>query len=336
MGRLITSEVWTSLEVAPGGRGLVRTRIAPDAPVDIYVAVEQPNAVRLVQFGLAGEHLAESLDIPQARGIEVKAVPTASGSDWGYAQIRLVDRRYVEIFTSLADDLVEHVSGASTGTAAIDRLADRLRRWESFLKVVEPDGLGQERRAGLYGELWALREKLLPVSPSLAVSTWVGPQGAHQDFQASSWALEIKTSRTKEPVAVRISGERQLDGLGLAFLGLGHIGLEQRRNSGETLPEIVTSIRIRLANTPSAETFEAQLLSAGYLAIHEPQYLSDGYVVRFSELFRVEGEFPRITEKDLKDGVGDVAYSVAVAALGGYRVDWSFLADLMRQDSSNG
>ena len=322
MGRLIASEVWDSLVGAPAGHGLVRTRVTPDAPIDIFVAVEKPSATRVLLFGLADEVQARSVDVPQAIGIEVRAVPAAREAGWGFAEVRLVDARYLEVFTSLADDLVEHVGRAVDGAAAIERLADRLRRWEAFLRVVGPDGLGQERRAGLYGELHVLRGHLLPISKEMAVTTWVGPQGAHQDFQGSGWALEVKTSRTKQPVSVRISGERQLDDLGLAFLGLAHIGLEQRRNSGETLPEIVASVRRMLVDSRVAETFEGQLLSAGYLAIHEPRYMNDGYVVRFDEIFEVRKGFPRITERDLVDGVGDVAYSVATSALGDFRTDW--------------
>ena len=335
MGRLISTEVWDSLLVASAGHGMVRTRVAPEAPIDIFVAVEKPSSTRLLFFGLADAAQAQSIDVPQATGIEVRAIPSVGEAGWGFAEVRLVDARYVEVFTSLADDLVVHVADATNGAAAIEGLADRLRRWEAFLKVVEPEGLGQERRAGLYGELHVLRAHLLPISKEMAVATWVGPEGAHQDFQGPDWALEVKTSRTKEPVSVRISGERQLDDLGLGFLGLAHIGLEQRRNSGETLPEIVASVRAMLVNSAYAETFEAQLLSAGYLGIHEPRYLSDGYVIRFDEIFEVSNGFPRIIERDLVDGVGDVAYSVAVSSLGDFRTDWTLLTSLMKHNSDN-
>jgi Putative PD-(D/E)XK family member, (DUF4420) len=334
VGRLITAELWSSLDTAPSGRGLVRVRIAPEAPLDIFAAVEQPDSVRMLLFGLPSEEAANSLEVPQARGIEITAIPTASDAGWGTAEIRLVDPRFAEVFTALADDLAEHVTMSADAATAVDRLVDRIRHWEAFLKVVDPDGLSSERRAGLYGELQVLRERLLPVSPELGISTWVGPSGAHQDFQASDWALEVKTSRTKEPVSVRISGERQLDDTGLAFLGLAHIGLEQRRHSGETLPDIVRSIRAMLSDTPFVEPFESQLLAAGYLAIHEPHYADDGYVVRFAELYRVGDGFPRIVERDLADGVGDIAYSLATSALGAFRLPWSEFTNHIRRAGS--
>ena len=325
MGSVIPAEVWASLDAARSGRGRVQTRIAPAAPVDIFIAVEKPLGVRLLLVGLPTEDAAGNLDIPEARGIEVKTAPVASGPGWGFAEIRLTDLRYVEVFTTLADDLIGYIVKAENSAIAIDRLSDRLRRWESFLRVVEPDGLGPERQAGLYGELHTLREALFPIDPGLAINAWVGPENAQQDFQGRGWALEVKTSRTKEPISVRISGERQLDGVGLEFLGLVHLGLEERRHSGESLPEMVASIRSRLEPGILPETFDAKLLSAGYVAAHEARYLDHGYTVRFLDLFKVIEGFPRILERDLADGVGDVRYSVAVSALGTYKVPWGQL-----------
>ena len=336
MGGVISTETWASLAAPNAGHGLVRTRVIPHAPIDIFAAVEHPSGAKLILFGLADAEQAASVDLPQATGIVVRAVPAPSESGWGHAEVRLVDARYDEVFTSLADDLADHISRAKDGSVAIGRLVDRLRRWEAFLKLVDPEGLSQERRAGLYGELHVMRQHLLPIDKEVAVMTWVGPEGAFQDFQASRWAVEVKTSRTKEPVSVRISGERQLDDLGLEFLGMAHIGLEQRRSSGETLPEIVASVRAMLADTAVAETFEGQLLGAGYLAIHEPRYQSDGYLVRFDELFHVRAGFPRVTERDLPGGVGEVSYSVVVSALDDFRTDWDSLAGLIGESRHDG
>ena len=336
MGRLIDEDTWSSLTDAHAGKGLVRTRLAPEAPIDIFAAVEQPGSARLILFGLADRVQAQIIDIPQATGIAVRAVPAAERSVWGWAEVRLTDVRYAAIFTSLASDLIDDIALAKDDIAAINRLADRLRRWEAFLRLVGPEGLGEERRAGLYGELHTLRGHLLPIEKEAGVGTWVGPLGAHQDFQGPGWALEVKTSRKKQPVSIRISGERQLDDLGVAFLGLAHVGLEEKRNSGETLPEIVNSVREILAGSAVAETFEGQLLSAGYLDIHEANYLHEGYAIRFDNLFHVREGFPRITEPDLDNGVGDVAYSVAVPALGDFRAEWMLFTDVLKHAGDHG
>jgi hypothetical protein len=85
-----------------------------------------------------------------------------------------------------------------------------------------------------------------------------------------------------------------------------------------------------------AETFEGQLLGAGYLAIHESRYQSDGYLVRFDELFHVREGFPRVTERDLPSGVGELSYSVVASALKDFRVDWNVLTALVSQSGHDG
>jgi hypothetical protein len=304
MGQLVNAETWATLDEDRPGVGVVRKRIAPEAPIDMFAAVEKPGNAHLLLFRLANDSQASLVAVPAAAGIRVRSVPTAEEPGWGFAEVRLLDPRYSEVFVSLADDLAEHVTHSRDQVAAVERLADRLRRWEAFLKLSGPEGLSQERRAGLYGELHIIRTHLWPVIGKAAIDAWVGPASAQQDFQAPGWALEVKTSRTKQPVSVLISGERQLDDLGLAYLGLAHVGLEERRQIGETLPQIVSSVRSLVADSAGAETYEAQLIAAGYLAIHEPLYLDDGYTLRFDELFRVRDGFPRITERDLIGGVG--------------------------------
>ena len=327
MGRVIGAEAWTALEVSAGGAGLTRQRVAPHAPIDIFLAVEHPLKVRLVSFALPDAAAAQSLAVPAAAGITVRTVPLADGPGWGRAEVRLVEARYAELFSTVADDVVEHVMTAASAADAVSRLEERLRRWESFLRVVKPDGLGEDERAGLYGELYVLREHILSLGPVAAVSAWVGPLARHQDFQGRGWAIEVKTSRTKAPASVRITSERQLDTAGLAFLALACVGLEQRHLAGETLPSIVASLRGSLAGAPVSDLFEERLLEAGYLAAHEERYQSDGYTVRFERLFRVRDGFPRLVEADLPPGAGDVGYSLSLPVLEPFAVDWSTLKD---------
>src|SRR5262245_33963734 len=112
MGGVITSDSWLALEAAGTGHGLVRTRVHPKAPVDMFIALEKPSGARLVLIGLATEDVAQAVDIPKARGIEVTTQPLADGSAWGFAEVRLTDPRFSEVFTALADDLVDYVAVA--------------------------------------------------------------------------------------------------------------------------------------------------------------------------------------------------------------------------------
>ncbi len=46
---------------------------------------------------------------------------------------------------------------------------------------------------------------------------------------------------------------------------------------------------------------------------HKPIYQNTGYNIRQETIYRVEGEFPRIMENEIRDGVGDVKYSIVIS-----------------------
>jgi hypothetical protein len=196
----------------------------------------------------------------------------------------------------------------------------QLARWQKFLSA-SFDGLSQEAQRGLWGELHFLREHLLPTTGTTAVNSWKGGERAHQDFQFESSAVEVKTTLAKQPQVVRITSERQLDDSAWDSLFLNVIALEVRDGSGETLPEIVASLRAKLATDSGArEQFEDELLAIGYLEAHAERYADRGYQVRTVGFFRVGPKFPSLVEADMPAGVGDANYALSVAACEPFKV----------------
>ena len=74
---------------------------------------------------------------------------------------------------------------------------------------------------------------------------------------------------------------------------------------------------------------DERLLQAGYLDAHVPRYEQVGYKVTELRSYRVSGEFPRIREAELRPGVGDVSYSVSVAACSAFAVDLTSVTALL-------
>ena len=60
--------------------------------------------------------------------------------------------------------------------------------------------------------------------------------------------------------------------------------------------------------------FNCKLTSAGYFAHHKPHYKNVTYLIREEEFYNVTGDFPRIEEKNLMKGVGDVKYSIVITS----------------------
>ena len=85
-------------------------------------------------------------------------------------------------------------------------------------------------------------------------------------------------------------------------------------NHADTLPALIAGLQEVLRSVyAAASAFEAALLERGYLHQQAWRYQKTGYVVRESNMFRVSGNFPRLTERDLPPGVGDLTYSISVS-----------------------
>jgi hypothetical protein len=147
-----------------------------------------------------------------------------------------------------------------------------------------------------------------------AIAAWTGASRTSQDFQLPRAAIEVKTTAGKQHQKLSIVSERQLDDAGLEVLLLLHLSLDVRQGAGESLVSLVGQVRDLVAQDPlSAEALESKLLAYGYVDAHSSRYEGTGYLVRQSNFFRVMAGFPRIVEKDLRSGVGDVSYSIQVS-----------------------
>jgi hypothetical protein len=248
---------------------------------------------------------------PRCRGLEALAVEIEKASHFG---VMLKEPRFADVFAALAEDLVRRVAETVTPAEQAQAFIGQLARWQKFLSA-SLEGLAEEAQRGLWGELRVLRELLLPVLGTAAVAGWKGPEKAHQDFQFHGGALEVKTTLAKQPQVVRIASERQLDVADWPALFLHVLALDVREGRGESLPEMVASVRAAVAGGAEArERLEDGLLAAGYLDAQADRYAGRGYSVRSERHFRVKRGFPAIVERDLPAGVGNVAYALAVDA----------------------
>jgi hypothetical protein len=210
---------------------------------------------------------------------------------------------------------VDHLAPLVDERDAVAEFITRLRRWQAFLEKHNPEGLSPTEQQGLYGELWFLRQVVIPkLGYRQGVQCWTGPKGTQQDFQFPNCAIEVKTTVAKQHQKLSISSERQLDDTGTSTLIILHLSLDFRQGRGESLPDIVNSVRKLVENHPIArEELETLLFQVGYLDIHISRYENIGYTQREINYFKVEGDFPRIIEADLPNGVGDVRYTISVA-----------------------
>jgi hypothetical protein len=306
-------ELWEEMERAPAphGEGRLLRRIHPDAAADLHVGLVKPGDQRLITITLPHEVCPSGERLPSTKGTR-SGLGTPRDDGHIPVELRLVDPAAKDVFVTLADDVTTAAAAAGTHAGAIDAWIARLRRWQRLLDRVPSEGLGAEAQLGLYAELWTQRELVAPaVGVLAAVQGWTGPEPALHDFQLRGAALEVKGTAGAQHQVLRISSERQLDETGAAALYLIHLSVDARQGGGETLPEAVEAVRTAARGGSAEGPLEERLGEAGYLDAHAPRYTT-GYTLRRVGAYRVEEGFPRIIERDLPDGVGDVRYSVAV------------------------
>jgi hypothetical protein len=278
----------------------------------MYLALELPSRLPMLVFTVPDDVAATLGQYPASLGIETVLFPASNGKT--DVCMRLNEPRFAEMFDRLVEDIVDQVSTAQTAEAGIQKFVNRFGHWQQFLQRLSPEGLSYTAQLGLYGELWFMCERLLPVLPaSTVIQMWTGPLAANQDFQLAGLAIEVKFTSTKLPLRLRIQSERQLDATGTDVLYLAALTFDVREGTDRTLPQLISGIRDSLGNSGAAQLFEDRLYLAGYADKHVPEYEDRSYTLRESHICKVTDSFPRIVESDLRQGVGDVTYSIGLS-----------------------
>ncbi|WP_071889600.1 PD-(D/E)XK motif protein [Haliscomenobacter hydrossis] len=196
--------------------------------------------------------------------------------------------------------------------------------------------LSDEAQRGLYGEIYFLRIFLNNSSDkNYCIQSWLGPEKSIQDFQYSSWGVEVKTTHGNNHQKIHIASERQLDDSLVEKIFLYHLSLEVRIGHGESLNTLIDEVsKLLIDSTIASNLLKMKLLEAGYYEVHRALYDEVGYTIRQENLYRVSGNFPRITENQIPTGVGDVKYSIVLSESEEWKIDQQSLFSEIKLDSN--
>ena len=328
------AETWVHLEEdlrSGAGPGRMQRRIIPEGRRDFFLGLELPSRNRMLIFRVLPASVAGQASVPESRGLMVRTRVRDTDPPTAEVELILTDQQHQDIFDLLIEDLVGTAEQPEDERAGVGRFLARLTNWQRLLMRLALGVLSRENQQGLWGELWTLREVAGPaVGFALAVRAWRGPQGADQDFHLPGAALEVKTSIAHAFERLMIASERQLDVTPDIALEVIALSLDARPGHGETLTEIVRTIRVGAADAGCLQPLEERLALSGYRDEDVDSYADIGYVVRSRMQFRVGNDFPRIVSGDLRPGVSDVSYSVAVTACAQFQIGEGELTNLLR------
>ena len=294
--------------------GLIKVLYSPNTSQYIYCTRLNPEGF----YGL-GISYNEKINISsnlkslsKLRDVQIYITKDRSYKENNILILQLLNSRYIEIFAVLCENLVQSISTLSDSNKAIHIIINHLEMWKTLFSNMNSEGLSIQEQQGLYGEIFFLRKLLTYYDDDIGViNSWIGVDKELRDFQNIDCAIEVKTSSTSNHQRLTISSERQLDESLLKNLFLYHLSVETSAKNGESLNQIITSIRELLeSDFISLNLFNTKLMTAGYFNDQSEQYNNRSYKIRRENAYTIIDNFPRIKEVELMDGVGDVQYSI--------------------------
>ena len=317
---MTTESPWQELEkedVVKHYRCILNRLMNPWSACTVFDAIKNTSMKRLLLIQVPKSTLPSVERIPQSVGFNL-SVSGFGEEPATHSTLVLTsnDVAYDNVFTAMIANISQALSVLPDERTAVEVVMVRLSQWQRFFEKQRFDGLNEENQRGIFGELVFIREHLLGFSNRLTeiVSGWTGPKNRHHDFQFGDVAIEAKTTIGKQHQRISISSEQQLDDSLVGSLYIFHISMSPVEGNPNTLPSLVRSIRSEIVVSPQASSaFNDGLFDRGYLDAHEWKYSNTGYVIRETAMYHVAGDFPRITERNLPSGVGDLKYSVSVS-----------------------
>lgn len=310
------NQIWEELESDRSfSQGLLLRRYSGSVLSDVYVAIKAPEKFRCVAASVSSSADINLSSFSNLKDISVDFIPDETKSGKSFLIFKLLENQHRDVFSTLCEDLIYSVSTVTNENQLITELLRRFEKWKSLFEKAASNGLSPEEQRGMFGELYFLRKFLQNNADSFnIISCWIGPEKQAKDFQSGSWGIEVKTSSGNNHQKVKISSERQLDTNNIENLFLYHLSLEVHQNSGETLNKVVDSVSEILSSDPAAlSRLNSKLIEGGYFTHHKTLYETVGYSIRGEQFFEVKDNFPRIEERDIRNGIGDVKYTIILS-----------------------
>jgi hypothetical protein len=236
--------IWLGLENEISNHsGLLYKRYSADVLPDVFIALKNPEKLRCIAFRISAAFPFNESQWNIFKDIKIETLPDERDQSKRFLLILLLNKQHKDIFSTLCEDLIFGVSNVSTEQNLVEKLLERLAKWQSLFEKIGKQGLSDAAQRGLYGEIYFLRFFLTNYSDkNYCVKSWLGPENSIQDFQYANWAVEVKTTHGNNHQKIHITSERQLDDSIIEKIFLFHLSLDVRVGNGETLNSLIDEV----------------------------------------------------------------------------------------------
>ncbi len=219
-----------------------------------------------------------------------------------------------DIFYKFCEDVIESTRSAKP-SGGFSLAISRWNTWiDFFAKEALP--LSQNEVMGLIGELYFLKNfmfKKYGIKESL--EAFIGTNKAHKDFEIDDTWFEVKAIHNGKR-SVQISSIEQLDSEKDGNLVVVTLDQSTLNSDGYiTINKIVNEVRGILSDNQAAD-FDEKMRRAKFIS--NQKY--DEFVYRFvnETFYVVNGDFPRVTKKNLPPGITKANYEIDISAIERY------------------
>lgn len=298
----ITAERWANLKALPREGGVLAERVDPDIP-GCLLGVDDDSCLHLmIAIGEQPDDIPQDLEAVVVRVIE---------TDRLYLDISA--RGHFEmIFTPIAKQMFIGVT--VQGRRPIDVVNDTIAEFRGALKPTRAT-LSVPEQIGLIGELWVLRNVLVPALGTRASRHWSGPHAERHDFVGERAHVEVKTT-TRSDDRHEISRQDQLKAPEGKKLLLASIQLEKTDGGEMTVATLIDEVMTGLGTDGlSISAFQSCLARMQW---HD-ELRQSGELKRFGlrnvQFFEVEGTFPRLPDDYVAPrGIVAIRYTIDLSS----------------------
>lgn len=219
---------------------------------------------------------------------------------------------YEMIFTPMANQIFLGVS--VQGRKPMDVVMETIEEFRVALKPLKPD-LTLAEQIGLFGEIWVLRNVLIPTIGTRACYLWSGPDSERHDFIGDNAHVEVKTT-TKSEDRHEISRMDQLRAPCGKKLLFASIQLERSAGGEKTIATLIDEVIAILGIDGKAiDAFESRLSKMRWHdGLRQSSELKK-FNLRDAQFFEVEGSFPRLPDNYVPPrGITSIKYTIDISS----------------------
>ena len=245
---------------------------------------------------------------------------------------RSTGRDCLPLWPALAEELAKAVLQGSDPNQRGKAIEKTMKDWSKWWP--HGNGLSNQKKIGLFGELSFLDLLAEEVGPQVAVRAWNGPDGNSQDFKLGNTAFEVKV-RTATGT-VDIANLRQLDDRDFDALYLVAFHLSRNVTTQVSLQDLSDTMSKRIDSDKLTEArFTKGLAKAGWFRTTEAQRKEQHEVE--STLYHVTHGFPRMLRDNpkLPSGVSIKSYKLDLGACDSFKQNDSELKAILTKLEAN-